>query len=222
MFCHAYLKRKSNPTWVANTLQSFTYVENCAYAHLCYERRLIDLAQRSCKNPDIGGQSFVIADPGPPMTLGDAYTILETLTDGQTHFTRVSATAMLILSHLVEFYYITREVFGAKIPLLRKVMPPISGDIINLQPSLFSLMQVHLVFDDSRARLSPEKGGLGYQGVWTTVQGLHRTYREHKKGFNNDHNAGTGGVSLDFKLFRGKQKSIDLPLKVPAEVATAQ
>ena len=128
---------------------------------------------------------------------------------------------MLILSHLVELYHLTREVLGAKIPFIQKVLSPVSGDLINLQPSLFALMQVHLIFDDSRARLSPEKGGLGYQGSWTTIQGVHRTYREHVKGFDNGHNSGLGGVTLDFRLFkRQAQKGVELPLKAPAEVAT--
>lgn len=224
MICHSYLRRSSNPTWIPNIVQSFTYVENCACAHLCYERRLIDLSRPSCKNPDIGGQAFVITDPGPPVTLGDIYTTLETLTDGETRFPRVSPTVMLLLSHLVELYHLTREVLGAKIPFIQKMLSPVLGDIINLQPSLFALMQVHLIFDDSRARLSPEKGGLGYQGSWTTIQGVHRTYREHVKGFDSKHNSGTGGVTLDFKLFNRQaqkgHKIVELPLKAPAEVVT--
>jgi hypothetical protein len=41
---------------------------------------------------------------------------------------------------------------------------------------------VHLIFDDSRARLSPEKGGLGYQGAWTTLEGAHKTVQDFKLG----------------------------------------
>ena len=127
---------------------------------------------------------------------------------------------MLLLSHLVELYHLTREVLGAKIPFIRKVLSPVLGDIINLQPSLFALMQVHLIFDDSRARLSPEKGGLGYQGSWTTIQGLHRTYREHVKGFDSTHNSGTGGVSLDFRPFKSQAQKGHNLVDAPAEVAT--
>ncbi|KAF8621229.1 hypothetical protein AX15_007945 [Amanita polypyramis BW_CC] len=223
MLCHSYLRRTSNPTWVSNILQSFIYVENCACAHLCYEQRLVDLAQSSPKNPDIGGQVFTIADPGPPVTFGDIYTTLETLTDGETHFTRLSATAMLLVSHLIELYYVTREVVGAKFSVIQKMMPPILGDIVSLQPSLFPLTQVHLIFDDSRARLPPEEGGLGYRGVWTTIQGVHKTYDEHKKGFDNKHNSGSGGVTLSFRLFKKKVKNSHLvaepPLKAPVQVA---
>ncbi|KAK2465607.1 hypothetical protein APHAL10511_002499 [Amanita phalloides] len=200
MLCHAYLRRTTNITWAANTLQSFVYVENVACAHLLYEQRLIDLASPAHTNPDIGGQAFVITDPGPPITFGDLYTVLETLTEGKTHFTRLSATMMMFISYLIEMYHVTREVSFAKIPLLRNVMSPIVGDTINLQPPLFFLTLVHLFFDDSRARLPPEKGGLGYQGAWTSIEGLHKTVREHQKGFDDNHNSGSGGV--DFKFFR--------------------
>ena len=50
-----------------------------------------------------------------------------------------------------------------------------------LQPSLWSLTQVHLVFDDSRARAPPEKGGLGYNGRVTTMEGVCKTVSEHKR-----------------------------------------
>ena len=37
-----------------------------------------------------------------------------------------------------------------------------------------------MMFDDSRARLPPEKGGLGYKGAWTTLEGVYKTCDEHK------------------------------------------
>ncbi|PFH50515.1 hypothetical protein AMATHDRAFT_100998, partial [Amanita thiersii Skay4041] len=179
MLCHAYLRRPSNPTWISNILQSFIYVENCACAHLCYEHRLIQLSNPSSNNPDIGGQAFAIADPGPPATYGDIHQILTTLTDGETHFQQMSPTAMLFLAHIIELVYLAYELLGESFPFVRKIVPRLTGDIISLQPSLYALTQVHLIFDDSRARLPPEKGGLGYQGAWTTIEGMHKTYDEH-------------------------------------------
>lgn len=60
------------------------------------------------------------------------------------------------------------------------MLPAVGGDIVNLQPSLFNLVNVHLFFDDSRACLAPEKGGLGYKGAYTTFEGVHKTVDEHK------------------------------------------
>lgn len=54
-------------SWIHNTVQSFTYAENAALAHLNYEKCLIDLENRHPEQPDIGGDCFLITDPNPPM-----------------------------------------------------------------------------------------------------------------------------------------------------------
>ena len=97
---------------------------------------------------------------------------------------RLSATAMLVFATLIEAYYLARHaILRAPAPLsvLAKLMPALSGDIVYLQPSMWSLTQVHLVWDDSRARAPPEKGGLGYNGHVTTLQGMCKVVVEHKK-----------------------------------------
>ncbi|KAF5390124.1 hypothetical protein D9757_003853 [Collybiopsis confluens] len=204
MLCGAYLVRQYNPTWIYNIVSHFVYVENCALAHLCYEQRLIDLEEHASPNPDIGGQAFAIADPGPPPTYGDVYVTLETLSQGQTYFPQVSATAMFTLGHLIEGYYLARHfLVSSPLSVIAKLaklaLPPVDGDIVNLQPSLFNLTMVHLIFDDSRARLPPERGGLGYRGAWTTLEGLHKTYAEHVKGMNrSDVRSDVAGVSFGF------------------------
>ncbi|KAJ7598665.1 NAD-P-binding protein [Mycena floridula] len=180
MLCGAYLVRKTTPSWIQSIVSNFIYVENCALAHLCYEQRLIEIEQG--KGPDIGGQAFSIVDPGPPPTYGDVYTVLSTLTDGETNFPVVSPTAMLLLAYLIEAYYLTRHFMLSAGIRLANFLPAISGDLINLQPSLWSLTMVHLIFDDSRARLPPDEGGLGYKGGWTTIEGVCKTVEEYKKG----------------------------------------
>lgn len=202
--CGAYLMRQNNPTWVLTVIQSFSYVENCAVAHLLYEQRLIELLTPGSKYPDIGGQAFCITDPGPAPTNGDVYTILETLSEGECHFPSLSPTTMLLVAHAIEFYYRIQQSLSAT--GWNWLLPKVYGDLINLQPSLFSLVCVHLIFDDSRARLSPEKGGLGYVGAWTTTEGLHKTYREHKKGLGRCKvRSDLAGVGLNFDC-RGRKK----------------
>ena len=204
MLCGAYLTRQNNPSWIFTVVQSFSYVENCAVAHLLYEQRLIELLKPGSKYPDIGGQAFCIADPGPTPTYGDLYTILETLSEGECHFPSLSPTAMLLVAHLIEFYYRTQQTLSAM--GWSWLLPKVNGDLINLQPSLFSLTSVHLIFDDSRARLSPEKGGLGYVGAWTTMEGLHKTFQEHKSGVGrSDARSDSAGVNLNFSCRRNKR-----------------
>lgn len=184
IMCGAYLARQVNPSWIHDILQNFIYVENASLAHFCYEQRLIEKAQ-GVSNPDVGGQAFGIVDAGPPVTYGDVYTVLTTLTDGRTVFPRLSATGMLMLSHIFEGLHLLRSLTElSSSPFLRhlcRFVPAPTGDLINLQPSLFSLTMVHLIWDDSRARKSPEKGGLGYEPQWTTLNALCKLVEEHKK-----------------------------------------
>ena len=204
MLCGAYLSRQNNPSWISTLVQSFSYVENCAVAHLLYEQRLIELLKPGSRYPDIGGQAFCIADPGPTPTYGDVYTVLETLSNGECHFPSMSPTAMLFVAHIIELYYKTQQRFSAA--GWNWLLPKVNGDLINLQPSLFSLTSVHLIFDDSRARLSPEKGGLGYVGAWTTMEGLHKTCQEHKAGVGrSEARSDLAGVNLDFSCRRKKK-----------------
>ena len=210
ILCGAYLVRKYNPTWVPNIIQSFIYVENCALAHLCYEQRLIEL-ERGSPNPDIGGQAFTVTDAGPPLTYGDAYTALHTL-DEETIFPVFSPTFMLGLSQVIEFFYVTKSLLSTSDSSIRRaiarVIPTMSGDIINLQTPMFALLGVHLIFDDSRARLPPTKGGLGYHGPYTTLEGICKTADEYfKSDQNGEERSMSGGVSFGFGLKKSKGTS---------------
>ncbi|KAF8880049.1 NAD-P-binding protein [Infundibulicybe gibba] len=176
-----YLMRGENPSWISSIIQSFSYVENCAAAHILYEQRLNELAAGGT-NPDIGGQAFMITDPGPTPSYGDVYDLLTLLTDGKCRFPKLSPTIMLAISHVIEWYYLSRHLLISAGFSLARMLPQVEGDIVNLQPSLFSLTMPHLFFDDSRARLTPAKGGLGYIGTFTTIEGCIKTVEAHKSG----------------------------------------
>ncbi|KAH9849632.1 NAD-P-binding protein [Lenzites betulinus] len=184
----AYLIRKANMTWIANSLQSFCYVENCSVAHLCYEQRLVELAQpQPCDapvRPDVGGQAFCVADAGPAPTYGEVNRAMTYLTKGECTFQDLSPTAMLGLATLVEACYLFRHaLLRAPAPLsaLAKLVPALGGDIVFLQPSMWALTQVHLIFDDARARAAPALGGLGYNGRVTTLEGTCKVFAEHTR-----------------------------------------
>ncbi|KAI0711376.1 NAD(P)-binding protein [Earliella scabrosa] len=178
-----YIHRGTNQSWIHDMVQSFIYVENCSVAHLRYEQRLIEL-QRGAAHSDIGGQAFCVADAGPPPTYGEVYRGVTQLTDGGVTFMRLSPTAMLMFANLIEGYCLARHALlraAAPVKLLAKLLPPLGGDIVYLQPSMWSLTQVHLIFDDSRARKPAEEGGLGYNGHVTTLQGVCKVVSEHMK-----------------------------------------
>ncbi|KAH8830020.1 NAD-P-binding protein [Flagelloscypha sp. PMI_526] len=202
----AYMTRGHNPTWVGPILDSFIYVENCALTHLLYERRLIDIATLppSPLRPDIGGQAFVVSDPGPPPTNSDVYTILEVLSNGQTRFPAFSPTIFLMMAYIIEAFYLARTfLLDSPVPWLANFVPHVRGDFVNLQPSLWNLVMSHTIFDDSKARLPVEKGGLGYKGGWTTLQGVLRTVEVHQEGTIGRTHRATG---FSFGL-KGAQKA---------------
>lgn len=227
IICGGYLLRKHNPTWIPNIMQSFIYVENCALAHLCYEQRLIEL-ERGSSNPDIGGQAFTVTDAGPPPTYGDVYTTLHTL-DEETVFPVYSPTLMLGLSYTIEFFYVTKALLSTSHSLIgraiSRVIPTVSGDLLNLQTPMFALLGVHVIFYDSRARLPPTKGGLGYPGPYTTLQGICKTADEHfKADQNGEERSMSGGVSFGLGLKKPKGtsqvgKGVDERLDVNAVTA---
>lgn len=211
----AYLVRRVNPTWVQNSIQSECYVENASLAHLLYEQRLINLDIHGGVNkalPDIGGQSFMITDPNPPIAYGDIYGALNTLTKGVCIFPKFPPIAMLVFAHCVELYYLahfrtTSIKFGNLGTLFSKIMPPVGGDVINLQTSLFPLTSVHLLIDDSRAQLPPEKGGLGYKAPFTSLQGICKVVREHEinEGHMEDRQQTGGGIGFGFGLTKAER-----------------
>ncbi|KZT41614.1 NAD(P)-binding protein, partial [Sistotremastrum suecicum HHB10207 ss-3] len=217
----AYLIRKVNPTWVTGMIQSFVYVENVSLSHLCYEQRLIELESSPSRNPDIGGQAYMITDPNPPITFGDLYKALNLLSNGETVFPAVPPIVMLVLAHAFELWYLARARLLGVAPITRnspawmrifaKIFPPLGGDLVNLQPSLFPLTSVHLLFDDSRAKLSPSAGGLGYNPPFTTMTGLCKLCHDYLHGARKpeERQAAGGGVSLGFglpKAERGVEK----------------
>ncbi|KAJ7487813.1 3-beta hydroxysteroid dehydrogenase/isomerase family-domain-containing protein [Mycena latifolia] len=193
MLCGSYLVRKVNPSWIGTSVQNFTYVENAAVAHLLYEQRLVELTNGGT-NPDIGGQAFIVADPGPPPTYNDVYVALSTL-ESETVFPAMSPTVMLLLAHMLEWYYLARIALLTAGSSFAQRLPPLGGDIVNLQPALFNLVNVHLIFDDSRARLPAAQGGLGYRGAWTTLEALHKTVAEHRLGaLRSEQRADVAGI----------------------------
>ncbi|KAF9530025.1 hypothetical protein CPB83DRAFT_788989 [Crepidotus variabilis] len=203
MNCGAWLVRRHNPSWAHNVVQSFNYVENCAAAHLCYEARLIELQSSTSNNPDIGGDAFVVADPGPPPTYGDLYTIMGTMTNDECTFPYVSTTALMLLAIIIETYYRFQQALVRKGSRLAKYFPAVKGDLMAIQPSIFPLVTTHMIFDDSRARLPPEEGGLGYTGLWTSAEGVHQTVEEFKSGVGlSDRRSNDAGFQLGFDKVR--------------------
>jgi len=184
-------------TWGPNNVQSFISVENCSLAHLCYEQRLVELG-RDGRNPDIGGRSFLVADAGPAIGYADCYRTVEVLAEGNVKFQILSPSWMLLLAYVVQAYHLTTYFLSHSHNTLLQAagafLPKLPSQMVNLQPSIWSITGIHLVADDSDARARPEAGGLGYEPLWTSLEGMCQLILDHQsKHVDYGHSSGSQG-----------------------------
>ena len=82
------------------------------------------------------------------------------------HFDIVPAIPLFLLSYLVESYALLQYRY------FPQILPSVPKSLVQLQPALFAVSNAHTIVDDSRARLAPEKGGLGYSPPVTSLDGM--------------------------------------------------
>jgi nucleoside-diphosphate-sugar epimerase len=162
-----YLRKGGSPTWAAPVVQSFVHAENVSLAHLLYEQRLIQQSEPGSRLPNTGGQAYVVSDPNAAISFGDMYTLLETLSKTPICFPKVQPVPFLVMAYVVEVYAFLQFNYLTWLPGL-------PHDLGQIQPSLFSILNVHVFADDSRAKLAPELGGLGYNPPINTLEGMCR------------------------------------------------
>ncbi|KAK8195471.1 hypothetical protein HDK77DRAFT_471823 [Phyllosticta capitalensis] len=146
----------------------------------------------SSTHHDLGGQAFTIVDPTPPIRFSDLQRLHLTLAASPMRFYRVPPVLPFLLSHLIELYSLihhhaiqplTAYLATPSLPLLdiplralgvamRLLLPPLTGLPVLLQPALFGISSVHLDYSDAPARRPQGEGGLGYCGVWGTMEGM--------------------------------------------------
>ncbi|KAI8631852.1 NAD(P)-binding protein [Xylariaceae sp. FL1651] len=159
------LGRAVMPTWVSHIVQNFVHGANVAIAHLHHEAALLQPSASSTS-----GWPFVVTDPNPPIFYGDLYSTIKVLSIHPFTIVRLPPVLMLLLSHAFELYAELRFLpfpFSA----LGKLLPPLRGDLPHLKPGLFSIT-THLVASNSEVSKPVSEGGLGYQGVLTTLEGM--------------------------------------------------
>lgn len=172
-------------------MQSFVHGANVAIAHLHHEAALALPLEASAK---CAGKPFVVTDPNPPITYGDLYSVVKTLSVHPFRTIQLPPIFMLLLSYVVEAY----SELPYKYPLLKSVLPEPTGDIRHMKPGLFSIT-THLVASDAEARKPVSDGGLGYAGVLTTLEGMTLEVLEWNKEHVDDvktRKAYTTSVSL--------------------------
>ena len=152
------------------------------------------------RNPDTGGRSFIVTDAGPPIAYGDYSGAIEVLTERNIKFQVLSPSLMLLFAHVVQAYYLTTyflsQSSGVLFRYVGAILPRLPSLITSLQPPLRDLTSVHLLVDSSNTRARPEVGGLGYEPLWTSLEGilcqLVSDYRS-KRAADDAHFSGGGG-----------------------------
>jgi hypothetical protein len=162
-------------SWIAHIIQNFVHSKNVSIAHLQLEAALLT------PSPKCAGRTYVITDPNPPISFGDIYTLIPLISVSPFEVQLIPAFPMLLFSYLIEAYVLLQHALPSP---FGKLMPLLSADIAQLQPTLFSISTCHVVADDGHARKSVEEGGLGYKGVCTTLEGMCMQVRE----WNVQHN----------------------------------
>ncbi|KAF4336104.1 cholesterol dehydrogenase [Fusarium beomiforme] len=154
------LAKEVNQTWIPHIVQNFVHGANVAVAHLYHEAAL---AKAHCPQ---AGKPFVVTDEGPPITFGDIYTAVETLSVHSFQNVLVPPIVILLMSHLVEWCIVLPYRFS----FLKGLLPEVKGDLRTLQPGLITIC-THLVASDAEARKPVHEGGLGYKGL-TSLEGV--------------------------------------------------
>jgi len=114
-----------------------------------------------------GGRTFAITDPGDVPSFGDTYTVMRVCCG--VAVTRLPSILMLVMAYAIEAYTLLLARFAA----LKAVgFAEPTGNIALLQPAVITSSTVHQFAFDGPARKSVEEGGLGYEGVGTSLEGM--------------------------------------------------
>jgi hypothetical protein len=132
-----------------------------AIAHLHHENVLLK------QNTPQAGRPFVVTDPNPPIAYSDLYLAIKTLSVHSLLIVVIPPIVLLLVSHVIEWY----SLLPYRVPFLRKILPELKGDVTYLKPGLFSIT-THIVGFNTESSKPVEEGGLGYEGVLTTLDGM--------------------------------------------------
>lgn len=150
-----YLTRGGSPSWIPAVPVNFVSAENVSIGHLAYENAVL-------KDSSLGGRAYCVMDPNPPVTYGHLYTLMKTLVNPLTpvNFPYVSHLPVLFVSYMVEAYNLIRHRY-------LNFLPPVTGDLAILQPGIFNVCTLHVLFTDTKA-----KEEIGYRGAIETLEGF--------------------------------------------------
>jgi nucleoside-diphosphate-sugar epimerase len=184
---HSTLMFSDTNSWIPHIVQNFVSGDNISLSHLLFEAALLS------ETGTVGGKTFNITDPNPPITFADLYNCLSILSVTPFKANTIPGFPLLILSYPIEQYHILQSKFP-------KILPELNADLKIVQPSLFFVSAAHLIGIDDAARKPVKEGGLGYKGANTTLEGMCM----QMKVWNDEHagdkkNVGSLGIATEIK-----------------------
>jgi hypothetical protein len=143
-------------SWLEPIVIQFVSAQNVSLAHLLYEARLIE-------GRDVGGNAYVVTDPGAPTRYADLYHVLGLMCHPSTPvvFTHVPAVLMLIACEIIQAYILLQHRY---LNFLPKVTV---RDLQMLQPAVHNYSLLHPIYDYARA-----KKEIGYDPQHGTLEGV--------------------------------------------------
>lgn len=150
-----YLRRGGSPSWMHNVVAHFVCAQNVSIGHLAYEDALLQRGHS-------GGRGYCVTDPNPPITYASLYDTLDEVAHPATpvKFTPFNPIIMLLLAYVVEAYVLLQHRYLG-------FLPKLTGDLVFLQPAVFNMSTLHLLYTDDAARRD-----IGYRAPINTLEGF--------------------------------------------------
>lgn len=150
-----YCRRGGSPSWIPHVVTHFVNAQNVSVGHLAYEDALVN-------RKNSGGKAYCVTDPNPPLRYGQLYTVLKSLAHPLTpmNFPYVPHIIMLLAAYVVEAYVVFRLKYMPS-------LPPVEGDLSSLQPAMFQLCTLHIIYTDTAAQKE-----IGYRAPIQTLEGF--------------------------------------------------
>lgn len=152
------------PTFSAPWVQNWVNVKNVSLAHLLLETALV--SQHSAK---ISGRPFTVTDRGEPIRFEDMYLLLGQLSITGLKVDYPPPGVLLLVALGIEAYCILIQRLGRLGKWLYLSEP--RDPVCLFQPGVVDSTVTQIV-DDGDARRALGEGGLGYEAVCGTVEGL--------------------------------------------------
>ncbi|KAI1298929.1 3-beta hydroxysteroid dehydrogenase/isomerase [Xylaria venustula] len=169
------LRTQSAQSWMRNIVQNFVSGGHISLGHLNFEAALLRKEMPKC-----AGRPFIITDDGPPPTYGDMYHLCYTAAETPVKLTFLPPALFLIIAHIVELVAI-----ASRTPVLKWIFPTPRGTIAILQPGVFHA-GLNYVSTDKAAQRSVEQGGLGFEHVHTTIEGMCQQVSEWNREYASE------------------------------------